>query len=164
MTAAGKVQRVQEAVRRHARTRAFVEAEDVFSAVLSDPGVREARDRVEAAETELGRELCGHLQPFQDRYDQAVAGGRRERARRALRGQARPLGPDLRAARRARDLNGGTALGPHQRGPANRMGGQRTRRLVSSSGETDDRTPGRRAARGLSLSGASGAAPRPYTH
>lgn len=75
MTAAGKVQRVQEAVRRHARTRAFVEAEDVFSAVLSDPGVREARDRVEAAETELGRELCGHLQPFQDRYDQAVAGG-----------------------------------------------------------------------------------------
>ncbi|WP_234444951.1 hypothetical protein [Streptomyces griseus] len=31
-------QRVQEAVRRHARTRAFAEAENVFSAVLSDPG------------------------------------------------------------------------------------------------------------------------------
>lgn len=44
----------------------------MVSAVLSDPGVQEARARVEAAETELGMELCGHLQPFQDRYDQAV--------------------------------------------------------------------------------------------
>ncbi|MEU3879586.1 hypothetical protein [Streptomyces californicus] len=68
-------QRVQEAVRRHARTRAFAEAENVFSAVLSDPGVREARERVEAAETELGMELEGCLQPFQDRYDHAVAQG-----------------------------------------------------------------------------------------
>ncbi|WP_243460309.1 hypothetical protein [Streptomyces sp. M54] len=68
-------QRVQEAVRRHARTRAFAEAENVFSAVLSDPGVREARERVEAAETELGVELEGCLQPFQDRYDHAVAQG-----------------------------------------------------------------------------------------
>ncbi|MFQ6147430.1 hypothetical protein ACLMNJ_30885 [Streptomyces seoulensis] len=65
-------QRVQDAVRRHARTRAFMEAEDVISAVLADPGVREARARVEAAETELGMELSGRLQPFQDRYDQAV--------------------------------------------------------------------------------------------
>ncbi|MFG3158042.1 hypothetical protein ACGF7W_39085 [Streptomyces sp. NPDC048219] len=68
-------QRVQDAVRRHARARAFTEAEDVISAVLADPGVREARDRVEAAETELGLELCSRLQPFQDRYDQAVAAG-----------------------------------------------------------------------------------------
>ncbi|HEY9326992.1 MAG TPA: hypothetical protein VIS09_01930 [Streptomyces sp.] len=43
--------------------------------MLSDPGVREARERVEAAETELGMELCARLQPFQDRYDQAVAAG-----------------------------------------------------------------------------------------
>ncbi|MFD8630281.1 hypothetical protein ACFV4E_41660 [Streptomyces hygroscopicus] len=68
-------QRVQEAVRGHVRTRAYAEAEDVISAVLSDPGVREARDRVEAAEAELGMELCARLQPFQDRYDQAVAEG-----------------------------------------------------------------------------------------
>lgn len=55
--------RVQDAVRRHARTRAFAEAEDVISAVLSDPGVQEARERAEAAETELGMELCARLQP-----------------------------------------------------------------------------------------------------
>ncbi|MFB8406085.1 hypothetical protein [Streptomyces sp. NPDC055912] len=72
---AAEEQRVQDAVRRHARTRAFAEAEDVISAVLSDPGVQEARDRVEAAETDLGMELSARLQPFQDRYDQAVAEG-----------------------------------------------------------------------------------------
>ncbi|WP_413804186.1 hypothetical protein [Streptomyces sp. OE57] len=75
MTAPEEERRVQDAVRRHARTRAFAEAEDVISAVLSDPGVQEARERVEAAETELGMELCARLQPFQDRYDQAVAEG-----------------------------------------------------------------------------------------
>ncbi|MFC4329975.1 hypothetical protein ACFPC0_19725 [Streptomyces andamanensis] len=42
---------MQDAVQRHARTRAF--AEGVISAVLSDPGVQEARQRVEAAETGL---------------------------------------------------------------------------------------------------------------
>ncbi|WP_236246955.1 hypothetical protein [Streptomyces sp. CC210A] len=68
-------QRVQDAVRRRARTRAFAEAEDVISAVLSDPGVRKARERVEVAETEMGTELRARLQPFQDRYDQAVAEG-----------------------------------------------------------------------------------------
>ncbi|MFD9794780.1 hypothetical protein ACFWXK_27970 [Streptomyces sp. NPDC059070] len=68
-------QRVREAVRRHGRARAFTEAEDVISAVLADPGVREARDRVETAEVEFGGELCARLQPFQDRYDQAVAEG-----------------------------------------------------------------------------------------
>ncbi|MGW5067157.1 hypothetical protein ACWEQJ_13720 [Streptomyces cyaneofuscatus] len=68
-------QRVREAVRRHGRARAFTEAEDVISAVLSDPGVQEARERVEAAETEMGAELGARLQPFQDCYDQAVAEG-----------------------------------------------------------------------------------------
>jgi hypothetical protein len=75
MTAPEEERRVQAAVRRHARTRAFAEAEDVISAVLSDPGVQEAWERVEAAETEFGLELCARLQPFQDRYDQAVTEG-----------------------------------------------------------------------------------------
>ncbi|MEU0022575.1 hypothetical protein ABZ173_33545 [Streptomyces rochei] len=75
MTTPEEERRVQDAVRRHARTRAFAEAEGVISAVLADPGVREARQRVEAAETELGMELEARLQPFQDRYDQAVAEG-----------------------------------------------------------------------------------------
>lgn len=119
-------QRVQDAVRRHARTSAFAEAEDVISAVLADPGVQAARERVEAAETELGLELCARLQPFQDRYDQAVAAGDADGLAGLCGGQARALGADLRAARRARDLDGGTALGPHQRGPADRVGGQCT--------------------------------------
>ncbi|WP_367123111.1 hypothetical protein [Streptomyces phytohabitans] len=72
---AAEERRVQNAMRRHARARAFAEAENVISAVLSDLGVREARKRVEAAEAELGLELCARLQPFQDRYDQAVAAG-----------------------------------------------------------------------------------------
>ncbi|MER7050283.1 hypothetical protein [Streptomyces jumonjinensis] len=63
------------AVRRHARTSAFAEAEKVISCLLSDPGVREARAQVEAAEAEFGVELCARLQPFQDRYDQAVRDG-----------------------------------------------------------------------------------------
>ncbi|MFI8287324.1 hypothetical protein ACIF84_30295 [Streptomyces albidoflavus] len=67
-------QRVRDAVRWHARTRAFAEAEDVISVVLSDPGVR-AQGRVEAAEAEMGLELGARLQPFQNRYDQAVAEG-----------------------------------------------------------------------------------------
>ncbi|MGA5874010.1 hypothetical protein, partial [Streptomyces cinereoruber] len=41
--------------------------------VLSDPGVRAARARVEAAEKELGTELCARLQPLQDHYNQAMA-------------------------------------------------------------------------------------------
>ncbi|WP_331720643.1 hypothetical protein OG543_30005 (plasmid) [Streptomyces sp. NBC_01178] len=71
----GDEQRVKAAVRWHGRERAFAEAEDVISALLADPGVQQARAQAEAAETELGTELCGHLQPFQDRYDQAVAEG-----------------------------------------------------------------------------------------
>ncbi|MEU6353143.1 hypothetical protein ABZ896_28100 [Streptomyces sp. NPDC047072] len=79
MTAPEEERRVQEAVRRHARTRAFAEAEDVISAVLSDPRVQEARTRVGAAETEFGMELQARLQPFQDRYDRAVAEGDADR-------------------------------------------------------------------------------------
>ncbi|MEU7649150.1 hypothetical protein [Streptomyces huasconensis] len=76
MTTPEEERRVQDAAWRHARTGAFAEAEDVFSAVLSDPGGgQEARDRVEAAETQLGMELCACLQPFQDRYDRAVREG-----------------------------------------------------------------------------------------
>jgi hypothetical protein len=75
MTAPEEEQRVQEAVRRHVRNSAFAEAEKVISALLSDPGVQEARAQVEASETELGMELCARLQPFQDRYDQAVRDG-----------------------------------------------------------------------------------------
>ncbi|WP_239075930.1 hypothetical protein [Streptomyces sp. SID9913] len=93
---------MQDAVQRHARTRAFAEAEDVISAVLSDPGVQAARNRVEAAETELGMELCARRQPFQDRYDHAVAEG--DTARLA-----------------------GRCAGKHgQRRPADRVGGKRT--------------------------------------
>ncbi|MFF9431915.1 hypothetical protein [Streptomyces sp. NPDC014746] len=103
-------QRVRDAVRRHARTRAFTEAEDVISAVLSDPGVQEARERMEAVETEMGTELGARLQPFQDRYDQAVAEG----------------DADGLAGLCARDLDGGTALGTHRRRPADRLSGQRT--------------------------------------
>ncbi|MFJ4007688.1 hypothetical protein ACIPWL_30145 [Streptomyces sp. NPDC090023] len=66
---------MRDAVRRHARTRAFAEAEDVITAVLADPGVQAEGERVEAAKTELGMELEVRLQPFQDRYDQAVVQG-----------------------------------------------------------------------------------------
>lgn len=75
MTERNEEQPVQEAVRRHVRNSAFAEAEKVISALLSDPGVQEARAQVEAAETQLGMELRAHLQPFQDRYDQAVRDG-----------------------------------------------------------------------------------------
>ncbi|MFJ2136405.1 hypothetical protein ACIOMQ_37320 [Streptomyces sp. NPDC087845] len=50
MTAGDDERRVQEAVRRHARTSTFAEAEQAISLVLSDPGVQEARARVEASE------------------------------------------------------------------------------------------------------------------
>lgn len=75
MTVPEEERRVREAVRRHVRNSAFAEAEKVISALLSDPGVQEARAQVEAAETQLGMELRARLQPFQDRYDQAVRDG-----------------------------------------------------------------------------------------
>jgi hypothetical protein len=75
MTTGDEERHVQEAVRRHARNSPFAEAEKVISSVLSDPGVQAARARVEAVEMELGMELCPRLQPFQDRYDQAVRDG-----------------------------------------------------------------------------------------
>ncbi|MGW0572983.1 hypothetical protein [Streptomyces tauricus] len=75
MASRNEDQRVRDAVRGHLRTRAFAEAEKVISFVLSDPGVQEARARVEAAEMQLGRELRTRLQPFQGRYERAVDGG-----------------------------------------------------------------------------------------
>jgi hypothetical protein len=87
MTTPDEEQRVQDAVRRHARTRAFAEAEKVISAALSDPGVQDARARVEVAETKLDMELCARLQPFQDRYDQAVAAGDATRFTEACAGK-----------------------------------------------------------------------------
>ncbi|MFF9627253.1 hypothetical protein [Streptomyces griseosporeus] len=75
MSAAEEEQRVQEAVRRHARARAFARAEQVISLLLADPRVREARERIEVAEAQLGMQLRARLQPFQDRYDQAVRDG-----------------------------------------------------------------------------------------
>jgi hypothetical protein len=75
MAAREDEQRVQEAVQGHVRNSAFAEAEKVISFVLSDPRVQQVREQVEAAETELGRELRARLQPFQDRYEQAVRDG-----------------------------------------------------------------------------------------
>lgn len=68
-------QRVQATVRRHARRRAFEEAEKATSIVLSDPQVQQVRAQIEAAETQLGMEMRARFQPFQDRYDQAVHDG-----------------------------------------------------------------------------------------
>ncbi|MFF2964594.1 hypothetical protein ACFVT1_38235 [Streptomyces sp. NPDC057963] len=42
MTAPEEERRMQDAVRRHARTRAFAEARQVISFVLSNPGMQEA--------------------------------------------------------------------------------------------------------------------------
>ncbi|GAA2969722.1 hypothetical protein GCM10010446_63720 [Streptomyces enissocaesilis] len=46
MAADDEARRVRDAVRRHARTRAFAEAEQILSALLSDPGVQAARARI----------------------------------------------------------------------------------------------------------------------
>ncbi|WP_432052420.1 hypothetical protein [Streptomyces xiamenensis] len=43
--------------------------------MLSDPQVQQVRARIEAAESELGVELRACLQPFQNRYGQAVREG-----------------------------------------------------------------------------------------
>lgn len=75
MAARGDEQRVQEVAQRHVRARALAEAERIISRLLADPQVQQAGARVEAAETELGRELSAGLQPFQDRYEQVVREG-----------------------------------------------------------------------------------------
>ncbi|MFE7076476.1 hypothetical protein ACFU96_40955 [Streptomyces sp. NPDC057620] len=46
-----------------------------MSVVLADPHVQQFREQIEAAETKLGLELRARLQPFQDRYEQAVRDG-----------------------------------------------------------------------------------------
>ncbi|WP_461087548.1 hypothetical protein [Streptomyces deserti] len=66
---------MQAAVRRHVRRKAFEDAEKAVSIVLSDPQVQLVRAQIEEAETRFGLELPARLQPFQDRYDQAVRDG-----------------------------------------------------------------------------------------
>ncbi|MFG2095757.1 hypothetical protein [Streptomyces sp. NPDC048612] len=43
--------------------------------MLSDPQAQEVREWRDAAEPQLGTKLCGRLQPFQDRDEQAVREG-----------------------------------------------------------------------------------------
>lgn len=62
-------QRVQDAARRQ-RAPGPSRRRRSISAVLSDPGVQAAR--AGAAKKELGLKLCARLQPFQERYDEAV--------------------------------------------------------------------------------------------
>ncbi|MFG2097188.1 hypothetical protein [Streptomyces sp. NPDC048612] len=78
---------MQEAVRRHVRNSAFTEAEKVISFVLSNPQVQQVRARIEATETQIGRELCARLQPFHDRYEQAVRDGDAARLTRICPGK-----------------------------------------------------------------------------
>ncbi|MGW5803808.1 hypothetical protein ACWFQ7_29520 [Streptomyces bacillaris] len=119
-------QRVREAVRRHSRTRAFAEAEDVISAVLSNPGVREARERVEAAEVEFSRELGVRLQPFQDRYDQAVAEGDADGLAGLCAGKHGRWGRICVLPDEHETLMEEPHWGRTSEGPADRVGGQRT--------------------------------------
>ncbi|WP_184503048.1 hypothetical protein [Streptomyces botrytidirepellens] len=48
---------------------------DHTSIVLADPQVQRVRAHIQEAETRIGLELRARLQPFQDRYDQAVRDG-----------------------------------------------------------------------------------------
>lgn len=68
-------QRVQAAVQRHRLEMDAFWAEKAISAVLADPQVQRVRAQVLEAETQFGLELRACLQPFQDRYDQAVRDG-----------------------------------------------------------------------------------------
>ncbi|MDP9616487.1 hypothetical protein [Streptomyces demainii] len=68
-------QRVQATVRRRRWEMDAFWAEKAISAVLADPQVQRVRAQVQEAETQFGLELRVHLQPFQDRYDQAVRDG-----------------------------------------------------------------------------------------
>ncbi|MCX4428943.1 hypothetical protein [Streptomyces mirabilis] len=70
-----KDQRVQAAVRRHARNNAFWWTDKTISVVLSDPEVQRVRAQIQETETQLGMELRARLQPFQDRYKRAVSDG-----------------------------------------------------------------------------------------
>lgn len=85
--------------------------------VLGGLGAQEARARWRRRR----RSSAGSCAPVSSRSRTAttrpVRGRRRGTAHRHLYGQARPLGADLRPGRRARDFDGGTALGPQRRGP-----------------------------------------------
>jgi hypothetical protein len=54
-------QRVQDAVRRHGRARAFARTEKVISALLADRGFSRRGRRSRRRRRELGRELCARL-------------------------------------------------------------------------------------------------------
>lgn len=98
-----------------------------------------------------------------ERLPELIPPGRARRrcgpARSPLSRQARQIGADLRPVRRARDLDGGTALGPQQRWPADRVGGKRIRRLVSGGVTGGD--PGAHGGRTPSRPGVSGTGPGP---
>lgn len=118
---------MQAAVRRHVRNSAFAKAEKVISFVLSDPQVQQARARIEAAETQLGMELCARLQPFQDRYEQAVREGDAARLTRICPGKHGTAAGDVSASwttatrPRWRNRTGATtARGSRSRGRAAR--------------------------------------------
>lgn len=64
--------RVAAAVQRHARLRAWWEAEAAIAAVTSDPEVRRLGEEIRKEEARLGLELRPRFQPLQDRYDRAV--------------------------------------------------------------------------------------------
>ena len=64
--------RVTEAVQRHARDRAWREAETAIAAVMSDPEVRRLGEEIQREELRLGAELRTRYQTLQGRYDQAV--------------------------------------------------------------------------------------------
>ncbi|RNG30451.1 hypothetical protein [Streptomyces botrytidirepellens] len=68
----GEEQRVQAAVRWHRWEMDAFWAEKAISIVLADPQVQRVRAQIQEAETRFGLELRARLQPFQDRYDQAV--------------------------------------------------------------------------------------------
>lgn len=75
MTSDSEDQRVEAAVRRHVRHSAFEEAEKGVSFVLSDPQVQRVKAQIEESEMRFGWDLSARLQPFRDRYDQAVRDG-----------------------------------------------------------------------------------------
>ncbi|WP_405606305.1 hypothetical protein [Streptomyces sp. NBC_00076] len=66
---------MQAAVRRQRREMDALWAEKAISVVLADPQVQRVSAQIQEAETQFGLELRTRLQPFQDRYDQAVRDG-----------------------------------------------------------------------------------------
>lgn len=67
--------RVAAAVRRHARTRTWAEAETFFAAVMADPAVQRLDKEIRAEETRLGLQLRPRYQPLQEQHLQAEREG-----------------------------------------------------------------------------------------